>query len=65
MRLSISYTQVYANGAKSKTIVKSPIQVCNSLIYVTDTVLRFGSMKEPLPPGFFPSLLSLFGIVGK
>lgn len=37
----LSCTQVYANGATSRTILKSPIRVCNSLVYVTDTVLLF------------------------
>ena len=62
--------QVFANGAKSKTILKSSsLTVCNSVVYVTDTVLlpttTEALIRIPTIAGLLTSLITGFTGFGK
>lgn len=58
-------SQVFANGAKSKAILKNPITVCNSLIYVVDTVLLPTTSKKLIPVPTILEFQSLIVSYGK
>lgn len=56
---------VFANGAKTRTIIKNPIKVCNSLIYIVDTVLLPSTKASAIPVPDITGLLSLVSGFGK
>lgn len=56
---------MFANGAKSRALIKNPIKVCNSLVYVVDTVLLPSTKASAITVPNITGLLSLVNGFGK
>ena len=57
--------QTYANGAVNKALLKNPVKVCNSLIYVTDSVLLPSAKWQNIPVPTIGGVLALLAVSGK